>query len=1080
MKFAILKKGFEVNEWIAKKANLLAVSEDVKDETLDTATLEVLADESDKPYEARSLCYIEDGGKKAYYRLASDSVSVFSYEPLTYKHSVSLVQCTRDLSHAILPNMVITKPREKERTAYFACANRLNFDHYTDPGGHGGDNFYQGFISCGCMPEGSLTSPGSWYWQEPIALTDNNKIGSLRIFVEFKAIRFYFDNSGDHARMENLSSLPEAPSWFSPYVAIYVGDTRVARYRLDRQSSTQWNDKGLTIPIPQSVVDTINTGSNGKSLYVRIETDLGSSAPHYFATNPWNGDRLFYNGTYDSSDVQEVFAHASLIATRASESLYSTIQRMLYRQRCAFDDSSEGYLFYLPTSGDDYDLLMNTETPEFSFVGQTMYEALTQVLATVDALPDFEVFESGTTHQTSYRLKLDFLNSRGKKIANANVGGYTAGTSESKYVNGMVTEYQRAEKAKKFPGGDKYARCSLKSYGVPELVDFALAFDKPIKYVNSLEISVDCSCGGIRYAGSGSAYTFVSATLRIPVDIASFVFDSATYSSALSDRGSYPTANSVNFRLQMNCLKFAKGSRFVDLGNKVVDEYNKTYLTFWNCLYAAFYRFQGTFGTNYISNLNPYGVLRLNAPKTSEYKDVYFRAEYVTDLEGRLRIESPKAKSDGAMSVSSGGGSIDLGKLGLNMMGVSMRTGVPTMTMGQRICSWESRIRKGDVFEKDGYKWIANKCDYQRLGADMIRGTIQFTRDYNGMSRRIAVDQSKRYTEISPSVVNKCEVNPMAYCMMKLNKTIASPFVDYHSNFLDTPINMPNLMRLLGKPFGRAWDGTAVANVDFARYYVEPGSSGIRDIYMPLAVYASGNCLCFEASFKDAISAGVAMDVSDSGDGTWWNALQQATGTSKYFGKDVKYADSEGYADTMSIDYVVGDGARFPDTFPHIPNSGSNKVGTLRDLKFHKMPNEIVAVNHEIAFVDISDEGEIFLGKPFMEAMANDADASRTLYVWTSYDEYTMMDTKRKADAKGGSSAFKAKMMLDGSEPYEHGAIGFDCYIQPYDPSISSDGWHSLAIADEDGNIYLAMNCKFKTKDEIPYLCLLTSTERLQ
>ena len=1080
MKFAILKEGFATNEWIFKKANLLAVSEDVKDETLDTATLEILADTSEKPYEARSLCYIEDDGKKTYYRLASDSVSVFSYEPLTYKHSVSLVQCTRDLSHAILPNMVITKPREKERTAYFACANRLNFEHYVYPGEHGGDDFYQGFISCGCMSEGSISSPGSWFWQEPIALTDNNRIGSLRIFVEFKAIHFASDASGDHASMDNLTSLPDAPSWFAPYVAIYVGDTRVARYRLDRQSAYQWNEKGLTIPVPQSVVDTINTGSDGKSLYVRIETDLSSSAPHYFVTNPWNGDRLFYNGTYDSSDVQEVFAHVSLIATRASESLYATIQRMLDRQRCAFDNSSEGYLFYLPTTGDDYDLLMSTETPEFTFVGQTMFEALTQVLATVDALPDFETFESGTTHQTSYRLKLDFLNSRGKKITNSNVGGYTAGSSESKYVNGMVTEYQRAEKAKQFPGGGKYARCSLKSYGVPELTDFALVFDKPIKYVNSLEVSVDCSCGGIAHVGSGNAYTFVSATLRIPVDLSTFVFDSATYSSALSDRGSYPTSDSVNFRLQMNCLKFAKGSRFIDLGNKVVNKYNKTYLTFWNCLYASFYRFQGTYGTNFVANTQAYGRLTLNAPKISEYKDVYFRAEYVTDLEGRLRIESPKAKADGEMSVSSGGGSIDLGKLGLNMMGVSMRTGVPTMTMGQRICSWENRIRKGDVFEKDGYKWIANKCDYQRLGSDLIRGTIQFTRDFNGMSRRIAVDQSKRYTEISPSVTNKCEVNPMAYCMMKLSKTVANPFKDYHSNFLDTPVTMPNLMRLLGKPFGRQWDGKAQASVGFARYYVEPGSSGIRDIYMPLAVYVSGNCLCFESSFKDAISAGVAMDVGKDGDGQWWSALAQATDASLYFGKDVKYADSEGYADTMSIDYVVGDGERFPTTFPYIPNSGADKIGTLANLKFKKMPNEIVAVNHEIAFVDISDEGEVFLGKPFMEALASDGVSNKTLYAWTSYDEYTMMDTKKKADSKGGSSAVTARMMLDGSEPQEHGALGFDCYIQPYDQTISKDGWRSLAITDEDGNVYLAMNCKFKTKDELPYLCLLTSTERLQ
>ena len=62
MRFSIYIDG----KWVEKKANLLAVQEDVKDETLDSASLDIVADDRDKAYEARTYCSIIEGGTTKY------------------------------------------------------------------------------------------------------------------------------------------------------------------------------------------------------------------------------------------------------------------------------------------------------------------------------------------------------------------------------------------------------------------------------------------------------------------------------------------------------------------------------------------------------------------------------------------------------------------------------------------------------------------------------------------------------------------------------------------------------------------------------------------------------------------------------------------------------------------------------------------------------------------------------------------------------------------------------------------------------------------------------------------------------
>lgn len=1111
MRFFINQNNF----WVEKQANLMAVMQDVKDETLDTANVEVLADERDAPYEARTYCYIEEEGEeKKYYRLATDNVSVFSLSPLTYKHSISLVQATRELSHHILPNMVITKPREKASKAFFSTINTLNMSHYwsaTTP--TQGLGLWEGFMGANF----DTTAPNdvsvarddmnSRYWSEPFACSKNEKIEDAELRVTFKALQVTgLDASNATKAKANFVTLhrsPTAPSFMNVFLIVYHTSTNTGRALWDKDikdkeriatfpmASLTWQGEYLVLKLNAEQLEKLNGYDDG---YIAI--DILSQVKGTIPTSLETGsqtilDRLFTDvSEFTANGYEYVMCDMELAFTYKRTFLYDVLKKIIARQQSEYSLGNKKPLFRLPTSGDDYEILTKTESPEFSFSGQTVFEAVSQVLATIDALPsfDWEVNADGV-HDV---LRLDYLNKRGDAIDYQKVSGYASGLGEEKYVNGILTNFQKAETLRNFPSGVEgtYTNVRLKEYGVPELKDFAMVLDKPIKYIKKLQVKTPTDFQVV-FKNSNGDYAKYTASIDLPIDVSSFVFEESVYSTALSDRGEY-TNDNHNERLQMNCLKFAKGSKNIDLGNKATDAYNHVFMTFWNCWKIAFDRTFGSYATNTYTGSSTdqtpwFGYV---LPKESDFASVFFRCEYASDVDGRVVIASPTDKADGEMNASSSGASIDLGKLGLNMLGLSMRTGVPTMTCTQTISYWHSRVKVGQTLEKDGYTWVANKCQYQVIGQskggyDYIKGTIEFTRDFNGLAKRIAIDQNKRFSNISSSIVDKCEVNILNYVYLKPSKNKNAMFTQTSGS---TPIDLPMVARLIGKPFGATFGGSfqsgkllAPLDADFARYYLEPTTSGVRDVYMPITVYGSGNCVCYEASFDNAISAGVRMDVTTESNGKWWYPWQSALQGKSYFGKDVKYADDEGYAETISIDYVSGEGAIFPTTFPYIPNSGTNKVGTLLNLKFNKMPNEIIAVNYELAFLSKEESGSglTFMGRKFFDLISKPTRATGCkLYV--SDDKYSILDEKAKGTAYeiGNIRTMRCDNYADAT-PYR------DFYIAVTGVSVTpktTGEYHSYCIADEDGNILVACNFDFQANEEspMPIIHFTTATERLE
>ena len=233
MRFYIYLNG----QWVEKKINLLSVQEDVKDETLDTASLNILADDREEAYPSRTPCKIIEKGTTKYFYTGTDLVSAFSLTPLTSKHALSLIQPTRELSHHILSNMVITKPREKTERVYFSTTNTLNIAHYTSARKPTTSvDTWNGFLSNDyAYNEGSPITPrarstGSRYWEEPYACSKNEKVEKAVLRLRFSALHITGRGVDSNLTGEivNMKRTFKSPSWLQPYIEIYHTPTNVS------------------------------------------------------------------------------------------------------------------------------------------------------------------------------------------------------------------------------------------------------------------------------------------------------------------------------------------------------------------------------------------------------------------------------------------------------------------------------------------------------------------------------------------------------------------------------------------------------------------------------------------------------------------------------------------------------------------------------------------------------------------------------------------------------------------------------------------------------------------------------------
>lgn len=1125
------------SRWVEKKIQLMAMNEDAMDETLDSASVQLYFDGRKDPYPARTLCKLQfagnsetSGSEVVYYYTATDVVDIQTLDPRSYKHVLTLVQTTRKLSHYVLPNMVITQPRQRTTSAYFVCENSLNpmyyyFDQSTKQ--PTGISSWDGFTT---RTFGTVISTydirnyASPYWTECLAQTNHTAVWSAVLRLKQLCLVGTADEDGSNATASwnYINRLLTYPSWIKPKLQVFHTSENINQKQVDADfaddktilfsvylTELTWTKDGGVYELTSSQLAQINSYTSGYiACELVAEVPYPSLIPDAFI-NPKGG---YYEGAYDrlfvakseftSNNIQTAFAYVTLELSYKRASLADTIERIAKRQQCKYLYSATKPLFHLDSSGEDYQLLSTTESPEFSFNNLTVFEALSQVLETVDALPRFEGDGLGAN---GYSLVLDYYNKTGSAIPNDKpFSSYTSNATEQKFDNGVLTSFQNAEAVSYFPSKPYrsnfyYARARVANYGIPERQDFVLSVDKPIKYINHLWLKTSCAYdvlywGGTYYSWGTNVKKYLNTKVNgipFPVDIASFVFDDATYSSALA-QGDYPLSYNHNIRIQQNSLKFKQGGTDIMVGNKATNSYNIVSFVLWNCWTVAKDRAIGRYCINYQGS----GTMGLSPTyswcyefsfcDSEHFNEVYFACEYGTDLSGRLEIQSPYRKEEGQFLASASAPSIDIAKLGLNMLGLSLRSGEPTMTCGQLISYWGARLKVGQVLTLNDDRWVVTKASYKAFHCDgtndVIKGTLEFTKNFNGLAKRIGIDQSTRLYNVDRSIANLCEMNitDYVYCEVVGYASMGEEVSDGLGTCTDKTVGGLFLKAL--NP-----DSTDVTEVSFAEIKTQNnGETSAAGIYIPTQVYGSGNCVCFEAKFSDPMSAGVKMTASKDGTTYWWatDAWQQFVGGTYYYGTDVKYTDDEGYGEKVSVSYhsrpLAGD--TFSDDFPDVKSNTFETKFAVGDLEFDKQPNEIFGLNYELAFLSRNHKAndEVFFAKRFFEAWDDrkklDLQQLRLYWSDNEADRYSYADTK----GKGVALVVTARIL----ETDEAICIAFTSDVLW--SSTYSKVFKSMALCDQNGNIIIAANTEVTAnytkgkKPELPRLHFFTKKERIE
>lgn len=990
------------------QAQILPANKPTKDETLETFSF-ALVNEQAKPYApCQFVQVITDSNEKINLILTVDSVELFSSNPLKYKHNIICIQNTRKLSKHLVRNTIFSQPsnpiKESYNAATISLAHRSN-----DPQGnyesetHGTYDFHSG------LPE--INSVERMVELSYVGSDVREKIKDAFIEIKCSAVLCAQGTVG----IELPSGTPS--EWISPSTNHEIRNLTT--------NSTTWNF-GRTLylhcetPSGQThdeELDPTDLGIesgwyvlNKKFRCPRI-MELASSGYTKFSLRFPNPITNFVNGTcypYKDSFILTISFQLIITLETYVYNVYEILDRLRMRQRKQRQEGINSVLVYepnlfeLPNTEPLFSLLIKTPAPNFVFTQCTMYECIAEVFRLFDAI--FTMDEYGV-------LDIDYFNKLSGRDVSSSLKkvGENLAISEDKYTNGLVAYYQDGRTIESFPAGsektdDCYAPIRSKTVGVPrDYNDFA--FFTPHKIDNIQHCYVKfLNSSGQKIAitsdfefGSGGGYVAVGTSdvnqlIGNPIlDIAHWV----VYEDLWCQLSSTKTmiANVSPFSMyQINTLSFVKGSNELKVSYSYTgyrdndvskDLIPNTQFAFDNVVNCALYAMLGC----------NYGNSKFLVRNTlSDWRQIYLKIVYMTSVDGRVKIESPQRKYDGETLVDQYNGAVDLNKMGLNILGLSLKLGNPTLNVTQKITVWSNRIKVGDIYRYQNGLWIANVVSYTFLGNGMIQASIQFVQNFNALALRTRLLREKRMSNISGELTMKSEENIVEYSYVTVYASGSQSNPTYPLN-LRTEIALigeafyTNIGSSLGINFGKEAEDRN--KFDVALFQKSNGGSYY---YLPLIKYGSGNSVCFEMSYEHPMVVGnQTLTVEDSDAWYYVNYI-------KYFTNALKYTDNEGYLKGANLAITSSQNVTIDRSFPALTWNGLNPLLLMTNYSCFKQPNEIFALNYQLCFLPYDSQKDI-IGSEFINNNAFVNGKTRLvndLIVYYGSESYSPLDTKGK------------------------------------------------------------------------------------
>lgn len=970
------------------------------DESLDSATVSLKANDNPISYAPNQYFYICDDNDNILYTmtLALDMVETYSSKPLKYRHVLTLTQNSRNISKSTVRNSVFTQPMSEYKKGYTAINNSFNY-------GYSGDDTQ---IIDWRVPNSKDGNEN--IWTDGINLNEKDRIqGDLTINLVIWGI--YHNSNDNSAHIFKVTSLSD------------LGNNNNIRLRLIRNG----------VFTNQEVVLT------NEMLNSKIVIDSFSS---YIKNNP--------TGLYTISLANTVYAidnnvknNATCFVMQINYSLqvyyfncYDLLELLVKRQQQKNLRYSKVKLFTLPESGELHDLLVNTIPPNFTFTASTMYECIADI---------FKLFDAIFTIDNNNVLGIEYLNEYQQQNT-LEVSSTRSTQAEENYNRGIVNFYQDARVLERFPSGKGYAKARSSGLGVPTSTnDFCILLPHKIEYIDKVEMLNANISIYLSWLSSGSI-THGTSNLNydddVVLDLSHYVLESSIY-GLLSSGDESTIANENQNLLQMNTTYYQKGDNKINLGltyqNGTIT--SLIYYNFATIVLYAFYRF---FGLKYWGGQSTYAgsaIPNRNNYYSNNFTNIKTAVTYMASVDGKLEIESINPKYNGEIFVDQSNGAVDLNKLGLNMYGLALKLGEPTLTKTMQIVDFSNRIRKGQYIIENGEKWIANVITHTILDGGKVQSVVNFVKNYNALSLFTRVNKEKRMSTIAPELINKSEVLFGEYLYFS-SETLP------YSYQTETKMVTTEICSLFYSTF--QYDESETHRVDYAIVSSYDNTSSpytfndngvtrnVENVAIPLVRYGSGNSICLEASFSHPKSAGNKT----TNDYQWW-------GGSSYFTNFVPYTDDNGFVDKIDYKLYYKVVESDLDNYPIIDTTNDDTlIIDLSKLEIFKYPNEIFAINYQIHLLPVSTRKDIdFVGSAFINnnAMVKNPEAKNFyIYVSDSY-KYSILDTKGQGTRH-----------LITSVGYHTTNMAFDLTFEYNEIDVTDI--ISWAICDESGNIYFASN----------------------
>lgn len=718
-------------------------------------------------------------------------------------------------------------------------------------------------------------------------------------------------------------------------------------------------------------------------------------------------------------------------------SLYDVLNILKNQIALEDDQNTGGQPYNLPTTGDFYTTLVNTIAPNLTFTQCTLFDCLEQIFMYLDGYPVLTKDKI---------LDIRYFNDNNGNVVSLSPSDNKKALSEKRYVNGLITDFQKADinNVLTYPSKKTFSSIQNKDIGVNDDSKLIMRVDYPIYKLNSVKTFIKTIYIPL-ITGSVDSYTTKTyiITFNDYIDLVNNIVPYDIYVNLETATSDWRAARLC----RENCLYYKQNENSIDCGS-TFKQFITTEVVMPYATQSSIAKLLGIAPNNTLPGYGTFDDIRNN------FK---YQIEYETLANGRLLIEGTEDKFNGAERLDIGQGASDIMKMGLNLLGTSIKTGVNTLVRTEQFHKNDSsKIKVGSIFYEDGNKYIATKVDEMIFG-DFVYQTIEYSKNFNKLSQFIALDQKKRFNEVDSSLTLRSEDVYKEY----LYFSTSVPGIPLTKNHFEFDFILKGLQETF------KLNPTNDTKIDFVSCSTEnlDGTSNEKygNVWLPIIQYGSGNALCYEMSFSSPINAN--------------SNFQYVESLGKWYSTYVLYTSDDAFADKFTINYYNQIATYQTSNLPKIDDEMissdyATKVGGFSNLLYYKKPNEIFALNHELLCLPYKNE-DIFIGERFIKynGLIGNSVPKKELKLFLSTSElYSILDKEGIGSETIGTFSINIEY------------VGFGLYkAQIYDGDNLyqlTKNIKSWAICDENNNIYISCNQDLTINSNI-FFYIFTSHLRL-